>query len=86
MVAIWCEFSLKDIAVCFKLLQKEWKIFLVFPTEVLYHSWSLLIAGEIKCRFRADILVGLTPFNLRISICNLFVYFSFPFQFGEYSA
>lgn len=45
-----------------------------------------MIAGEIKCRFRADILVGLTPFNLRISICNLFVYFSFPFQFGEYSA
>lgn len=45
-----------------------------------------MIAGEIKCRFRADILVGLKPFNLRISICNLFVYFSFPFQFGEYSA
>ena len=59
---------------------------LFFPTEVLYHSWSLLIAGEIKCRFRADILVGLKPFNFRISICNLFVYFSFPFQFGEYSA
>ena len=62
----------------FQTLTERMKICLVFPTEVLYHSWSLLIAGEIKCLFRADILVGLTPFNLRISICNLFVYFSFP--------